>query len=157
FEITEELVDFEKMKRHPIYFNLLILDSLEHELLAGNEIELLKFTEELFVEIMKMINWFSNKNHDIILEKIYFNRKLFSSLSLKIINDLDKLIENINPKRITGRRYYLYMIKATILNNNDYKKEARETLDAMFKNLPDEFNYLRYGEINDFYLDLLDN
>ena len=44
------------MKKDPIYFNLLILDILAHELLAGYEIDLVRFTEKLFVEIMKMIN-----------------------------------------------------------------------------------------------------
>jgi len=153
-EITEKLIDFEKMKKDPIYFNLLILDILSHELLAGYEIELVRFTEKLFVEIMKMINWSNNKNHDIILEKIYFNRNAISSLSLKIIDDLDNLIENVNPKRITGRIYYLYMIKATIFTNNNNKKEAKKTLEHMFNNLRDEFNYIRYGEINDLYLNL---
>jgi len=153
-KITEELIDFEKMKKDPIYFNLLILDILTHELLAVYEKELVKFTEEWFVEMMKMINWSDNKNHDIILEKIYFNRSIISTLSLKIIDDLNKLIEKINPKRISGRKYYLYMIKATIFKNDKNKKEAKETLEKMFKILPEEFNYLRYGEINDLYLDL---
>ncbi|MHA1149571.1 MAG: tetratricopeptide repeat protein [Promethearchaeota archaeon] len=155
FDNIEELLDFEKLKKDPIYFDVLILDSLKHELLAGNEIELLNFTEKLFVEIIKKINWQDNEYHDIILEKMYFNRELISSLSLKIINDLDKLIENINPTRITERKYYLYMIKATILNNNGNKKEAREILEMMFENLPDRFDYIRYGEINDYYLDLI--
>lgn len=152
--ITEQLINFEKMKRDPIYFNILILDILTHELLAGYEIELVKFTEELFVEIIKMIKWRDNKNHDIILEKIYFNRSTISTLSLNILDDLERLIEGINPKRPSGRKYYLYKIKATIYNNNNKKKEAKETLEQMFKNLPEEFNYLRYGEINEFYLDL---
>ena len=153
-EITAEIIEFEKMKKDPIYFNLLILDVLTHELLAGNETELVIFTEELFLEIIKMVNWSDNKNHDIILEKIYFNRSAISSLSLKIIPDLNKLIEKINPKRITGRKYYLYKIIAIIYIKNNKEKEAKETLEQMFNILPEEFNYIRYGEINDLYLDL---
>ena len=153
-EITAEIIEFEKMKKDPIYFNLLILDVLTHELLAGNETELVTFTEKLFLEIIKMINWSNNKNHDIILEKIYFNRSTISSLSLKIINNLNKLIERINPKRITGRKYYLYKIVAIIYINNNKEKEAKETLEQMFNILPVEFNYIKYGEINDLYLNL---
>lgn len=82
--------------------------------------------------------------------RIYiFNRSTISALSLKIIDDIDRLLEKINPKRITGRKYYLYMIKATIFKNNNNNKEAKETLEKMFKILPEKFNYLRYGEIND--------
>ena len=46
------------------------------------------------------------------------------------------------------------MIKATIFKNNNNNKEAKETLEKMFTILPEKFNYLRYGKINDLYLDL---
>ena len=46
-----------------------------------------KFTEELFEEMMEMINWSDNRNHDIILENIYFNRSTISALSLKFVPD----------------------------------------------------------------------
>ncbi len=46
------------------------------------------------------------------------------------------------------------MIKSTIFKNNNINKEAKETLEKMFEILPEKFNYLRYVEINDLYLNL---
>jgi len=42
-----------------------------------------------------------------------------------------------------------------IFKRNDFKKETKDILNQIFKHLPEKFYYLRYGEINDFYLDLV--
>jgi len=46
------------------------------------------------------------------------------------------------------------IITKILVTNNNNKKEAKKTLEHMFNNLPDEFNYIRYGEINDLFLNL---
>ncbi|MEE9377286.1 MAG: hypothetical protein V3V33_04535 [Candidatus Lokiarchaeia archaeon] len=49
-------VIFEKMNKDPIYFQLLILDVLTHDLLEEYEREVLKFTQEFFIEIINLID-----------------------------------------------------------------------------------------------------
>lgn len=72
----------------------MILAVLNHELLEEFSSEILKFAEKLFVEIISSINWNVNKSHNIIIEKINFNRDLISTFSLEIDKELDNLTEN---------------------------------------------------------------
>lgn len=97
-----------------------------------------------------------NKSHNIIIEKIYFNREIISKFSLEIIKELDKLIEHLSPDKFnTSRRNYLYFIKAMIYMNHSKLKEAKRVLEKFFKQINEEEIYTIYVDINDLYLDIL--
>jgi len=156
FIIIDELIDFNKLNKQPIYFSLLILDVLNHELLHKYEKEILKFALKLFIEITKSINWSDNKSHSIIVEKLYFNRDIISKFSLEIVKELDKLIERLNPGEFNQvRKNYLYYIKAMIYFNNNKLKEAKNILENFFKQVNEEEIYTIYDDINDLYLEIL--
>ncbi|MBA7551818.1 hypothetical protein ES705_44368 [subsurface metagenome] len=155
FNDIGELLDFEERKEDPIYFHLLILDMLSHELLENSENEILTFAEKLVIEIISSINWSDNQSHGIILEKFYFNKDLICNFSLEILEELDKLIEKLNPDKYNQvRKNYLYYIKAMIFFNNNKLKEARNVLEVLFKQINEEEIYTSYDDINDLYLEI---
>ena len=152
----DELIDFNKLNKQPIYFRLLILDVLNHELLDEYEEEILKFALKLFTEITKSINWSDNKSHGIIVEKFYFNRNIISKFSLEIVKELDRLIEQLNPDKFNQvRKNYLYYIKAVIYFRNNEFMEAKRVLDDFFESIFEEDIYTTYDDINDLYLEIL--
>ncbi len=154
----DELIDFNKLNKQPIYFRLLILDVLNHELLDNYEEEILKFALKLFIEITKSINWSDSKSHSIIVEKIYFNREIISKFSLETVKDLDRLIEQLNPDKFNQvRKNYLYYIKALIYVRNNEFMEAKRVLDDFFEKIIEEDVYTTYEDINDLYLKILGN
>jgi len=154
----DELIDFNKLNKQPIYFRLLILDVLNHELLDKYEKEILKFALKLFIEITKSINWSDNKSHSIIVEKLYFNRDIISKFSLEIVKELDRLIKQLNPDKFyLVHKNYLYYIKALIYFRNYESMKAKRVLDDFFEKIFEEDVYTTYNDINDLYLEILGN
>lgn len=154
----DELINFEKMNKDPIYFQLLILDVLTHELLEGYEKEVLKFAQELFIEIIISIDWSDKKSHNIIIEKIYFNRNLIFNFSLNIVKNLDKMIDQLNLNKFNQvRKNYLYFIKAMIYYKHNKIIEAKDVLEQFINSINEEEIYTTYQDINDLYLEILRN
>ncbi len=154
----DELIDFEGMNIDSIYLHLLILDTLTHELLEGCEIEIFKFAQKLFNQIINSIDWSDKKTHNIIIEKSYFNRYLIINFSLEIVKELDKMIEQLNPGEFNqARKNFLYYIKAMIYFKNNKILEAKNVLDLFINDTNEEELYTTYKDINDLYLEVMRN
>lgn len=69
---------------------------------------------------------------------------------------IDKdFIEKWVPKYVYSSKFKYSEILTRVQEDIQKSKIiSKDTLEKMFKILPEEFNYLRYGEINDLYLDL---
>ncbi|MFX0073227.1 MAG: tetratricopeptide repeat protein, partial [Candidatus Hermodarchaeota archaeon] len=154
FNEIDQLIDFNKLNNPPIYFRLSILDILNHELLEEYEREILNFAIILFKEIIHSIDWNDKNSHKIILEKIYFNRKIISQFPVDSIKYIDVLIDNLIPEKFYITRYnYLKFFKAIIYHNDKKIQMARQILEQFFSSVNEEDIYTIYIDVNDFYLD----
>ena len=156
FQEIDQLIDFDKMKKQPIYFRVFMLDVLNHELLEEFKNEILNFAKNLFFKIVQSIDWNDKTSHNIIMEKIYFNRDIICQFPVKAIKSLDKLNENlIIDKFNQTRKNYLHYIKAMIYLNNNQKQKAEEILKNFLTNINDREIYTVYEDIIDLYIELV--
>ncbi|MFW9876673.1 MAG: hypothetical protein ACFFG0_26560, partial [Candidatus Thorarchaeota archaeon] len=155
FQEIDQLLDFEKLNKQPIYFRVLMMDVLNHELLGGFKDEVLKFAEDLFIKIVQSIDWNDKTSHNIILEKIFFNKDIIYQFPLTIIKFIKKLSENLIIDQFNQtRKNYLYYIIAVIHLHNKQKHEAEKVLNIFLNNMNETEIYTIYADINDLYLEL---
>ncbi len=156
FKEIDQLIDFNKLNKQPIYFRVLILDVLKHELLDEFKREILNFALKLFIEIVQSINWSDKTSHNIILEKIFFNRDIICQFSTEIAKYLDQLLEHLILDQFNDtRKNYLHYIKAKIYLKNNEKLKAKKVLELLFDNINENEIYTIYYDINDLYLEKL--
>jgi len=152
----KNLFEFKKMNKIPLYFQLLIFDVLDHELLEYYDEKIIDFGSKLIIEIIKLIDLTDNKVLELIAEKLTRKREIIRRFGLSVIEFFDKILSNLKPSSRSARLYknYLYYLKAMVLSENNDVDKAKMIIEELFKSIGENEFYSTYDDINDLLLKL---
>lgn len=151
-----KIINFEHLNKNPIYFQLLIFDVLEHELLEDYLEDLVSFGANLFIKIIASIDWSDEKVVKLIVEKVFFKREMFGKFNPVIIEYINELINHFKPSNSSELFYktYLFYVEASILFKNKRYIGAKKIIKNIFNSFNENEIYTTYHDINDLSLEI---